>query len=187
MKIMRNKLSSKLMIQYMYFLENPKIPNDVNEDDLGSTVLLTSFYIKVNFTRTSKSVFFILWMFKEMQILILIISSILLLDECQGNFQMQSRIIHSLELPGECAGSVILYKWFEVIVVTEDVNVRMNVDRVKVVGCGCFTLHDRKDGRGRSYFLGGEGEYILNMRVKSVRRVECRIYAWILYSCNLLV
>ena len=60
MKIMRNKLSSKLMIQYMYFLENPKIPNDVNEDDLGSTVLLTSFYIKVNFTRTSKSVFFIL-------------------------------------------------------------------------------------------------------------------------------
>merc|ERR1719154_463489 len=57
--------------------------------------------------------------------------------------------------------------------VTEDINLRMNVDGVRVEGCGCFTLHSRKGGQGRSHFLGGEGEYNLSMRVKSVRRVEC--------------
>ena len=111
-----------------------------------------------------------------MKVLIPIISSILLLAHGQVDSQLHSRIIHTPEMSGECAGSVTLYKWFEEIMVTEDVNVRMNVDRVQVEGCGCFTLHDRKNGRGRSYFLGGEGEYILSMRVRSVRRVECGIY-----------
>jgi hypothetical protein len=94
-------------------------------------------------------------MFKEMKVFILIISSIFLLAQCQGNSQIQSKIIHTPELPGEFAGSVTLYRRSVAFMVTEDVNVRMNVDRGKVEGCDCFTLHDRKGGRGKSYFLEG--------------------------------
>ena len=60
---------------------------------------------------------------------------------------------------------------------TENANIRIKVDRVKVEGCGCFSLYSRKCGQGRSYFLGGEGELILNMRVRLVRKVDCDIYA----------
>ena len=79
------------------------------------------------------------------------------------------------EQSGACAGSVTLYQGSEETMVTEDANIRIKVDRVKVEGCGCFFLHSRKSGRGRSYFLRGEGEWILSMRVRSVRKVECDI------------
>ena len=79
-------------------------------------------------------------------------------------------------MPGICAGSVTLYNESEETMVTEDAtNMRMNVDRAVVEGCGCFTLHTRRGGRGRSYFLGREGEHIVNLRVRSVRRVDCGI------------
>eukprot|EP00091_Calanus_sinicus_P004248 TRINITY_DN1448_c0_g1_i2.p1 TRINITY_DN1448_c0_g1~~TRINITY_DN1448_c0_g1_i2.p1 ORF type:complete len:112 (-),score=23.92 TRINITY_DN1448_c0_g1_i2:160-495(-) len=107
----------------------------------------------------------------------LLILSTLLAAQCGGSFQMNSRIINTTEQSRVCAGSLTLYNGLEEVMVTEDINLRMNVDRVRVEGCGCFTLHSRKGGRGRSYFLGGEGEYTLSMRVRSVRRVECDIYA----------
>ena len=59
---------------------------------------------------------------------------------------------------------------------TENANIRINVDRVKVEGCLCFSLHSSRDGRVRSHFLGGEGEWIIRMRVRSVRKVECYLY-----------
>eukprot|EP00091_Calanus_sinicus_P021218 TRINITY_DN617_c1_g1_i1.p1 TRINITY_DN617_c1_g1~~TRINITY_DN617_c1_g1_i1.p1 ORF type:complete len:112 (+),score=15.15 TRINITY_DN617_c1_g1_i1:86-421(+) len=111
-----------------------------------------------------------------MKVLLLTLST-LLAAQCGGCSEMNSRIIHMPEQSRLCAGSLTLYKGLEEVMVTQDVNLRMYVDRVKVEGCGCFTLHDRKGGRGRSYFLGGEGEYIFSMRVRSVRRVECYIYA----------
>ena len=41
--------------------------------------------------------------------------------------------------------------------VTKDQEVNVVVDKVKVEGCGCFTLHSKKGGRGKSYFLGSMG------------------------------
>ena len=50
--------------------------------------------------------------------------------------------------------------------VTENANIRINVDRVKVEGCWCFSLHSSRDGRGRSYFHVDVGP----SRGSSVRR-----------------
>ena len=93
---------------------------------------------------------------------------------------MQSRIMDSPIQTRVCEGSVALHKGSEHTIVTEDAtNVRMNVDKVVVEGCGCFTLHTKKIGKkgGNSFFLEGTGEWILNMRVRSVRIVECGDYA----------
>ena len=54
------------------------------------------------------------------------------------------------EQSGACTGSVTLYQGSEETVVTEDINIRIKVDRVKVEGCGCFSLYFRKGGQGRS-------------------------------------
>ena len=64
-------------------------------------------------------------------------------------------------------------------VVTEDMDIRprMRVTRVLVEGCGCFTLHSRTRGRGRNFFLAGNGERNVNMRVGSVRKAACDSYA----------
>merc|ERR1719250_80412 len=70
------------------------------------------------------------------------------------------------ELPPECQSSVRLYNDVsEDRVVTEDVDIRprMRVTRVLVEGCGCFTLHSRTTGRGRSLFLSGNGLRNVNM------------------------
>ena len=86
------------------------------------------------------------------------------------------------ELDPECHGSVRLYNDVsEDRVVTEDVNIRprMRVTRVLVEGCGCFTLHSRRRGRGRSLFLSGNGERNVNMRVGSVRKFPCDTNAYI--------
>ena len=78
----------------------------------------------------------------------------------------------------ECHGSVTLYEGSEETVVTKDEDIKpsIGVEKVVMEGCGCFTLHTRKGGRGRSFFLGGEGERIMKMRVRSVRRVKCDSY-----------
>ena len=84
------------------------------------------------------------------------------------------------ELDPECQGSVRLYNDVsEDRVVTEDMDIRprMRVTRVLVEGCGCFTLHSRRRGRGRNLFLAGNGERNVNMRVGSVRKVSCDAYA----------
>merc|ERR1711942_298233 len=88
--------------------------------------------------------------------------------------------IESPELSLECHGSVRLYNdGSEDRGVTEamDIRPRMRVTRVLVEGCGCFTLHSRRRGRGRSLFLSGNGERNVNMRVASVTKVSCDTYA----------
>ena len=78
----------------------------------------------------------------------------------------------------DCNGSVTLYEGSEETVVTKDEDIKpsIGVEKVVVEGCGCFTLYDRKGGRGRSFFLDREGERIMKMRVRSVRRVKCDSY-----------
>merc|ERR1711942_280753 len=88
--------------------------------------------------------------------------------------------IESPELSLECQGSVRLYNDVSADrVVTEgmDIRPRMRVTRVLVEGCGCFTLFSRTRGRGRSLFLSGNGERNVNMRVGSVKKVPCDMYA----------
>merc|ERR1711942_47894 len=87
--------------------------------------------------------------------------------------------IVSPDLSLECHGSVRLYNDVsEDRVVTEamDIRPRMRVTRVLVEGCGCFTLHSRTRGRGRSLFLDSNEERNVNMRVGSVRKVPCDTY-----------
>ena len=75
--------------------------------------------------------------------------------------------------------------------VTKDENVKVTVDKVKVEGCGCFTLHSKKGGRGRSYLLGKRGEHIaLDIgwsKVKSVRIAECERMAMPMWGVIVIV
>ena len=76
-----------------------------------------------------------------------------------------------------CNGSVTIYEGFDETVITKDGDVKVTLDYVKVEGCGCFTLHSRKGGNGRSFFLGRSGHYnsleIGWSKVRSVRRASC--------------
>ena len=93
----------------------------------------------------------------------------------------QHSIGETPELSPVCQGSVTLHNDVsEDRVVNEDMDIRprMRVTRVLVEGCGCFTLHSRTRGRGRSLFLSGNGERNVNMRVGSVGKVSCDTYAW---------
>ena len=91
----------------------------------------------------------------------------------------------------ECKGSVTLYEGSNNTVVTEDGNVSVTVDKVKLEGCGCFTIHSRKGGRGRSYFLGRAGEYTAEdigwSKVRSVKRAECERWAMPVWAVILIV
>ena len=99
----------------------------------------------------------------------LLVLSVLLIPLCKAN------IIDVAEKEGECEGSVTLYEGSVETVVTDDQKVKVTVDRVKVEGCGCFTLHSKKGGKGRSYSLQ-EGEHSTKCvkwnKVKSVRKVS---------------
>eukprot|EP00092_Neocalanus_flemingeri_P049543 GFUD01056979.1.p1 GENE.GFUD01056979.1~~GFUD01056979.1.p1 ORF type:complete len:153 (+),score=49.75 GFUD01056979.1:15-473(+) len=120
-----------------------------------------------------------------MNTILLLMFSVQLLSHCLGN------LIDVAAKEGECEGSVTLYEGSEETVVTEDENVKVTVDKVKLVGCGCFSLHAKKGGRGRSYFLGRRGEYsgedIGWSKVRSVRRVECESRAMPVWGVIVIV
>ena len=83
-----------------------------------------------------------------------------------------------------------LYEGSEEKVVTKDQNVKVTVDKVKVQGCGCYQLHNKKDGKGRSYFLGGgekTGEDIGWRKVRSIRKVECESRAMPVWGVVVIV
>ena len=61
-----------------------------------------------------------------------------------------------------CNGSVAIYEGSNKTVVTEDGDIKATLDLVKLEGCGCFTLYSRKGGMGKSFFLGGSGNYSRN-------------------------
>ena len=77
----------------------------------------------------------------------------------------------------ECVGAVTIYKGFNETVVTENSDVKATLDRVKMEGCGCFTIYSKKGGRGKSFFMGRNGNYSLEdigwSKVRSVRSVPC--------------
>merc|ERR1712013_297489 len=76
----------------------------------------------------------------------------------------------------ECNGSVTLYEGIEETVVTKDGDIkRVNVEKAVVEGCGCFTLHEK--GKGKMIRLPrGEKTFQKNMKVKSVKKVDCAEY-----------
>ena len=102
------------------------------------------------------------------------------------------QVIDTGEIQGECRGAVTLYEGSEETIVTKDEDdIKVSVDRVKMEGCGCFTLHAKKSGRGKSFFLGKSGEFSGDQlglrRVRSVRRVSCERRAMPMWSVILLV
>ena len=87
-----------------------------------------------------------------------------------------SSFINSAPVNTGCPGFVKLYSNVsEDEVVSEDVDIkpRIKVTKVLMEGCGCFSLHSRKNGRGRSFFLPRQGEFEVHMTVGSVRKVSC--------------
>ena len=116
----------------------------------------------------------------------LLLFSSLLLTLCYAN------IIDDATKKGECEGSVTLYEGSEETVVTEDQNVKVTVDKVKVEGCACFTLHSKKGGvGGKSYFLGKRGEHSEDdigwSKVKYVKKVECESRAMPMWGVIVVV
>ena len=95
------------------------------------------------------------------------------------SLHIQQRFIDTNETRAEeCEGSLTLYEGSEEHVVNKDEDIKPSVavEKVKVEGCGCFTLYTRKAGKGNSQFLGEEGVRMMKMRVRSVRKVECDSY-----------
>ena len=86
------------------------------------------------------------------------------------------------EMKRECTGSVTLYEASENKTVLtrdeENIKPRLLVERAVVEGCGCFSLHTNKKGRGKMTFLQGPGETIMEgqLKVRSVRKVDCYRY-----------
>ena len=112
-----------------------------------------------------------------MKTLLLPLLSVLLLINCLDGQEVVNKVFDAPLMAGDCDGSVTLYEGSEETVVTNNQNVRVTVDKVRLEGCGCFRLHSRPRGRGRSYFLGRTGEHTVEdigwSRVRSVGRVEC--------------
>ena len=76
-------------------------------------------------------------------------------------------------MDNECHGSVRLSK-DKVVTKDTDIKPSIKVTKVLVEGCGCFKLWSRKGGKGRSFLLTGAGEWMVNMKVGSVKKVSCR-------------
>ena len=76
-----------------------------------------------------------------------------------------------------CNGSVTIYDGSNKTEVTEEGDIKATLDLVKVEGCGCFTLYSRRGGMGKSFFIGGSGNYsradIGWSKVRSVQRTPC--------------
>merc|ERR1719244_2377412 len=89
------------------------------------------------------------------------------------------RIFDVIDAPQECNGSVTLFEGTEENVMTEDGDIeRLDVEKAVVEGCGCFRLHAKKKGKGKSVFLsGGEKTFQNKMKVRSVKKVDCDRYA----------
>ena len=83
-----------------------------------------------------------------------------------------SRIFDTQALDKECHGSVRLSKDKQA---TKDTDFKPSIEVTKVLveGCGCFKLYSRKGGRGRSFFLSRAGEWLISMKVASVKKVSC--------------
>jgi hypothetical protein len=91
-----------------------------------------------------------------------------------------------------CNGSVTIFEGSNKTVVTEDGDIKATIDLVKVDGCRCFTLYSRRGGKGKSFFLGGSGNYsraeVGWSKVKSVWRAPCDRMAmpgWVVMLCVL--
>ena len=103
-----------------------------------------------------------------------------------------ANVLDSGDKNGECQGNVVLYEGSEETKVTEDGDVEVVVDKVMVEGCGCFTIHSKKGGRGKSFFLrsvhGAVSPSDIGWaKVRSVRKVACENRAMPLWGVILLV
>eukprot|EP00092_Neocalanus_flemingeri_P028226 GFUD01030652.1.p1 GENE.GFUD01030652.1~~GFUD01030652.1.p1 ORF type:complete len:119 (-),score=28.23 GFUD01030652.1:367-723(-) len=116
-----------------------------------------------------------------MKIYLLLLFSAQILQSCVGGIQIEHMGISVPTNPDpECGGSLTMFEYGgSETVVTEDEDVRVRVENVRLEGNCCFTLHSRRRGRGKTYYLTRRGEHSVEdigwSRVRSVRKVECII------------
>ena len=95
----------------------------------------------------------------------------------------------------ECEGSLTLSGEGRKVVVTGDEEIKIDIDKVEVEGCKCFTLYSKKNGKGKSYFVGNwQTEHFAKdigwSGIRSVRRAACESMAmpmWIVIVIVLAV
>ena len=95
----------------------------------------------------------------------------------------------------ECIGSVMFYhsdNGHKTTVLREDAEMDITIDAVKIEGCGCFIIYNKKEGRGKSYYLGLHGQNVSAAeigwaRVRSVRSRECSSLAMPIWGVVLIV
>ena len=76
----------------------------------------------------------------------------------------------------ECAGSLTLHEGEHWANFTDGILYgSVKVDKAVLVGCGdCFRLFEKKNGRGRSYFVNRSGEHTIpHRKVRSIHKVPC--------------
>ena len=93
---------------------------------------------------------------------------------------------------GECAGSITLHHGDQEVKITEGVEElekSLVVEKAVLVGCGdCFRLFEKKNGRGRSYFVNRSGEHTVPLRkVRSVRKIPCSNQAMPMWAVIIIV
>merc|ERR1711915_293444 len=93
---------------------------------------------------------------------------------------VSAELIETAGKDGQCDGTVTLYEGPKETLVKDSENVKVNIDRVKVEGCGCFRLYAKKNGRGKSYLLWKRGEH-------SSEEVGCESRAMPLWMVVLIV
>merc|ERR1711936_1514504 len=89
---------------------------------------------------------------------------------------------------GECKGSLtLLNSAGDIIEIKEDTAIT-KVEKATVEGCGCYRLYERKNKRGRSYYINKNGEHILPLRtVGSIALAPCSKAALAPWSVALVV
>ena len=102
-----------------------------------------------------------------------------------------AELIETAGKEGQCDGTVTLYEGLKETLVKDSENVKVNIDRVKVEGCGCFRLYAKKNGRGKSYLLWKRGEHSSEdvgfQKVRFVKKVDCESRAMPLWMVVLIV
>ena len=71
----------------------------------------------------------------------------------------------------------------------EELEESLTVQKAVLEGCGdCFRLFEKKNGRGRSYFVNRRGDHTITLgKVRSIRKVACSNMAMPMWAVIIIV
>ena len=109
--------------------------------------------------------------------------------------QLRADFTASSVSKGECDGSISLHHGDEKSIFSDGVEVleeSLTVRKAVLEGCGgCFRLFQKKNGRGRSYFVNRMGEHTISLgKVRSIHKVACSNMAmpmWVVIIIVLII